>query len=253
MTWRLGRPCPHVASSIKASRPDVVVVVELGNSTHRRLLEASLAPDYSIAAGMNDRFIFIRNPTTRVKDGGSFTVRSSEPGARSRPAAWATVSVGDASPLTVVGVHLTSTDSLQADLMRADEMRDIQAVAHGIARHTPIVFAGDFNSYSQSDSPRYEADSYRTRVHLMLSEAGWADAVDISRSTTNALLNSYNPQPEDKRIFGRGRHLDHIYVPEGVNVLGWKLLDRKGTSYVEQWSDHDPILADLELPDRSTR
>jgi endonuclease/exonuclease/phosphatase (EEP) superfamily protein YafD len=91
----------------------------------------------------------------------------------------------------------------------------IEAVAQELAAHDgPVVFAGDFNTWSQP------------RLELLLGV------------TRRLALEAVQPAP-DGRIRALGMHLDHVFV-RGLKV-------ERATAPVVSSSDHNPILLVLAL------
>ena len=237
-----------VSASIKRVQPDVAVVLEAGRRTHEvRELRAALSPEYLLAAGTKARYIFYRASTMSPVSGagGTLSVRAT---ARSKITAVPFQTLRNnvtGVKLLIVGIHLTALDGLGSDLARQAEMRQILAWHRSQRTDIPTVFAGDFNSYTQKPDLRYDSDEQRWRVHELLEVNRFRDAGENATVASNALHNSINPIPADRRDFGPGRHLDHLYVGADLTIAAWVLVNRD-VPYAEQFSDHDFIFADLE-------
>jgi endonuclease/exonuclease/phosphatase family metal-dependent hydrolase len=257
-TWRASR----IARQVGTARPDVLTVQEGGASTSKRqrVLNRALAGiGYARAKGASTNHTYYRTSTMSARDytgaPGHASTAEARHGrnGRNRPAPSKVLrQISTNARVLVVNYHLTSLDYLNRDLDRLDEYRDINravARARRALPGVPIVKIGDFNSYTQGRSRAYDSDSHRSRVWAQVRRDGFLDAQTVARSASNRVHNTYNRLPGDRRVFGPYRHLDHIFVERGTTATRWALLDR-GVSYGAEYSDHDPIWADLEIPSR---
>lgn len=113
-------------------------------------------------------------------------------------------------PLAVANLH-----GINFSLGLGRFIEQLEAVAAELARHDgPIIFAGDFNTWSQA---RHET------LHDLATRLGMA-AVDLV---------------PDGRRRTFGRHLDHLYI-RGLTVIDAHAPEVKS-------SDHNPLLVTLQL------
>ena len=150
---------------------------------------------------------------SRIPPVASCTQRMLEPLLRipkSTVIAWLPIT-GMSETLAIVNIHGINFDPL------IDSYRDqLKAVAEVLDKHDgPIIFAGDFNT--------------------------WSDARDIVvAETADRLGVTELPLRDDRRAVFFGHHLDHIFV-RGLDVV-------KVTAIPVTSSDHNPLLITLRIP-----
>jgi endonuclease/exonuclease/phosphatase family metal-dependent hydrolase/methionine-rich copper-binding protein CopC len=130
------------------------------------------------------------------------------------------------------------------DEMRLNEdktmVADATQYAHSLG-DLPIVYAGDFNS-DPSHAHEFNGPSdYNLSV-------GMDDAFDVAQTRTNAQYNSGNGYETTPPALGL--RIDYIFTTPGVAVKTWSLLidlvHGKWAGVIP--SDHNPLVADLEIP-----
>lgn len=253
-------PTPARLRGMVAQRqPDVLAVQEAGARTsrvHRRLVAALDDVGYQRAAGHSGTYLFYRYRTmsARTPDDGHLWGRTvlarhtRRTGTRPAPVQELRHRATGAR-LVVAGYHLTALDTARKDRARANEHRDVERVIAAWRRThpgVPVFEIGDFNSLVQQQTRRYDSDSHRQRVWKAVRQAGLTDAVMVASTRSQHRLNTINQRSSDRRRFGPGRHLDHIFVPRRTPVKAWGLISRD-VAYSNQLSDHDPVWADVEV------
>jgi endonuclease/exonuclease/phosphatase family metal-dependent hydrolase len=140
----------------------------------------------------------------------------------------------------LVAVHLKN-GSPSMNNERALETRKLLADARRRAGGLPIVYAGDFNSYT------WPGRTYDAPERLMRS-AHVADALVVAQSRKNTRYSSYNGY--FRVASTAGGCIDHIFAEPGVALRIWsQLLDvRHGRFLGVIPSDHNPILAGITIP-----
>jgi endonuclease/exonuclease/phosphatase family metal-dependent hydrolase len=142
-----------------------------------------------------------------------------------------------------VSVHLTSGKGAAKDAARKRETRSLldQAGDLGAKQGVPVVFAGDFNAHA--------GKNYAFDPTTLFAAEHTPDAIDVAATLVNAKYNSANKY-QPKPLLG-SFNIDHIYATPGVAVTKWSmLLDLDGQGRFDGTipSDHNPLVADLEIP-----
>ncbi|HTW21882.1 MAG TPA: endonuclease/exonuclease/phosphatase family protein [Mycobacteriales bacterium] len=143
----------------------------------------------------------------------------------------------------MVAPHLEVGTGRSYDENRKAETESMvaQAEAYDADLGLPIVYAGDFNS----DTDKYHTFDGPSEV---MRADHIDDAFDVAQSRTNAKYNSSNGYFRKPPAFGY--HIDYVFASPGIAVQSWKLVidlthgEFKGVIP----SDHNPIVADLQIP-----
>jgi endonuclease/exonuclease/phosphatase family metal-dependent hydrolase len=251
-----GRRSEHLAAEVARARPDVVTIQEIGNRSTRRLLTDRLGRrGYVAAVGAAGQYTFYRSATVSDRDeAGSrlahLEIRTPQHAGRHGHAPVQVFRhLGTGGRVVVVNYHLPAYDTSARDRARRDEYEDVERRLAPLRRAlpgVPVVKSGDFNSYVQPNTSRYDSHRHRARVWHLLRGDGFVDAVRTAASTSRARLNTIIRVPGDRRRFGPSRHLDHVFVQRGTTVTRWTLVRRAG-GYRQQSSDHRLTYADLVL------
>jgi len=121
--------------------------------------------------------------------------------------------VGSTDTLAVVNVH-----AINFSLSVESYTQQMRAIGDALATHTgPVIFAGDFNTWSAA----------RTQVVADVAQRLGLEEIKFA---------------EDKRTLFFGKQLDHILV-RGLRVVSASAIPVTS-------SDHNPVTATLQLPQR---
>lgn len=183
--------------------------------------------------GAEARYIFYRQSKFTQISGSYFAIGDG------RHATWAHMRTKDAKrDFFFVDVHLENGHGNNAK--RAREMRVLLSRMASINdQGLPVIYAGDFNSgkHRSADSPG-----------VMMRGAGMVDSVDASKSEPiNARINTGHSFSTS--VPSSGAHVDHIFVSQDFEVLGWKQLVRIGNGRYTKpiVSDHNALKASVSL------
>lgn len=126
----------------------------------------------------------------------------------------------------------------------------LEAINTIVPAGVPTVLTGDYNSTctaSGHDSPMGQDEIPCT----ILEKAGFTDAGTAAFKAGRAENYEYNTShgtagsTRDKKAGGTGRHIDHIFFNNGVQVANWKNVITEDTKNA---SDHTPVIAGLSIP-----
>lgn len=253
------RRAARIAAEIARVRPDVVTIQEAGTRSTRRLLTDRLARrGYLAAVGAAGQYTYHRSATVSTRDEAGSRLdhlliwTTKRAGRRGRAPVQVFRHLRTGGRVVVVNYHLPAYDTRARDRARRDEYQDVEARLAPLLRSlpgVPVVKSGDFNSYVQPNTSRFDSHRHRARVWPLVRGDGFVDAARTAASTSRARLNTIIRAPGDRRRFGPFRHLDHVFVPRGTTVSRWTLVLRAG-GYREQSSDHRLTYADLVLAGR---
>ncbi|HVV76462.1 MAG TPA: endonuclease/exonuclease/phosphatase family protein [Mycobacteriales bacterium] len=143
----------------------------------------------------------------------------------------------------MVCTHLLIPRGHTADVERERQTLRLIHDARSFARahgNLPIVFAGDWNS----DQWRHHPDGPSVAMHSQ----GIPKASLIAQRHVNAIFNTANNY--ERRPSQSQAHIDDMFVSPGIGVRSWReLMHRSGGRLVGLIpSDHNPVVADLEIP-----
>lgn len=178
-----------------------------------------------------------RTVTVHVPDAGEFYLGGNA------TAAWARLRVKRTGKAYVfVSVHLTSGKSARNARQRGVETRRLVKKAKATAKHSTVVFGGDFNSHRNrpNDSPRIE-----------LAKAGYHDTYDRSARYSKNYINSYNGyEKRPVRGIKYGDHVDHVFVNAKTGADRWAVVApvRGGRNVRPIASDHNLVRVTVLLP-----
>jgi endonuclease/exonuclease/phosphatase family metal-dependent hydrolase len=143
----------------------------------------------------------------------------------------------------MVAPHLIVGNGAAMDQAREDETNSMltQAAAFDQADALPIVYAGDFNT---DITPAHAFDG----PGIAMRAARVNDAYDVAQTQINTMYNSANGYFRKPPPFGD--HIDYVFAPLGVAVESVRLLlNLSGGKFVGVIpSDHNPVLATLDIP-----
>ncbi len=183
--------------------------------------------------GAEARYIFYRPALFKQISGSYFAIGDG------RHATWAHMRTKDSKrDFFYVDVHLENGHGNNAK--RAREMGVLMSrMAKINSNGLPVIYAGDFNSgkHRSADAP---GD--------MMRAAGMADSVDVSKTDPiNARINTGHTF--STAVLASGAYVDHIFVSEDFEVLGWKQLVRitNGRYTRPIVSDHNALRAEVSL------
>lgn len=143
----------------------------------------------------------------------------------------------------MVSAHLIVPRGHANDLRREQQTRTLVSDARAYAQQSggmPIVYGGDFNSDQWGHSPDGPS--------VAMKETGNPNAYNLASHRSKARFNTanqyYNRPPAARA------HMDDIFVSRGIGVRSWaQLLDLSHGRFVGVIpSDHNPVVAQLEIP-----
>ena len=249
---------PGIVSLIKGAKPDVMSINEAsdyvvqGKTRSIDTIEAKL-PAYSLAK--TEPFPNPQNPRTGnyiMYKTSEFTAINDRADGDTRywtisPTNWAAYQILESKAtgarFLMVSVHLSHGPN-SVDQKRASETRTLLAQAHDYDQNhggIPIVYAGDFNSYTGTDPANLD-----TPEQLIRSEH-IGDSLISAQKRTNTKYGSVN---EYKRVASTsGRIIDHVFGEAGVSFRNWtQLLNLSHGKFVGVIpSDHNPVVADISI------
>jgi hypothetical protein len=221
---------PDIAVLPECACPEVLLRrVSPARLGARTLLWDGTLPSRGLAVATFGPWRAHLSPTHRARSGSTLPVRLTGPAQLDLVGVWAR------PPRPDVG-HRTGPEPLGQALAR---------VLPGLG-DAPAVLAGDFNRALA-----------RTRLRTVLAEAGFVSAYHHVRGLS--------PGEETEATFYRLRrfpsrhHLDHVLV-DGRTASAIRTVELHGGSRWSAWSDHRPMVVELELeaglrcsPARSSR
>ncbi|HVT64040.1 MAG TPA: endonuclease/exonuclease/phosphatase family protein [Mycobacteriales bacterium] len=146
----------------------------------------------------------------------------------------------------MVGTHLLVPHGHEADLQREQQTKRLVHYARAYAHahgNLPIVYAGDWNS----DQFRHHPDG----PSVVMNSFGIPKSSAIAQHLTNARFNTANGYvrhaPSD------AAHIDDVFVSPGIAVRSWRELLHLSHGHLVGVipSDHNPVVANLEVPYQS--
>lgn len=153
-------------------------------------------------------------------------------------------SVRTGASFLFVNTHLIATAGSRWDVVRGAETEQMLSKATAFAARrgiTSVVYVGDFNSYPNE-----------YRVHDVTGSdmlaAGVTDDIEAAETRRDARFDSINGY---YRVARKGHgSADHIYTGPGIGVRSWReLLHLSRGRFVGTIpSDHNPVLASIEIP-----
>jgi endonuclease/exonuclease/phosphatase family metal-dependent hydrolase len=247
-----------VTSMIKAADPDIISIEEASDwynePRHIRQIDTlagTLKGTYTLvsADGANGKpnprtgnYIFYRTNVYRpLGSPGRWTISHLN---------WVThqtlINVATGAKFLFASVHL-SHGTNAVDAKRGRETRTMLADAHalvsgkGIDAGLPVVYAGDFNSYSGPDPANLDTPEQLLRgAHIADSLVGAQSRVD----TQYGSVNNYTRVPSHS-----GRIIDHVFGAAGVAMRTWRQIMNLQHG---RWpgvvpSDHNPVMAGISI------
>jgi endonuclease/exonuclease/phosphatase family metal-dependent hydrolase len=250
---------PKAVALIKSAKPDVISIQEADDwFSHdpKKLqidpLASALSSDYTLfscdGSGLRypyryrtGNYLLYRTAEfSRVGYGRKIRMSTKHTSVSTMYWACATTlqNVTSGAQFTVVATHLIHGKDVK-DARRTREMDRMIAGAHLYQHHLPIIYAGDFNSFSAPGSPLLDTPEQHMRANF-LSDA--LVAAQTRSNTQYASMNGYRRVPSQT-----GRIIDHIAADPGVATTGWsQLLNLHDGHFVGVIpSDHNPVVADL--------
>lgn len=150
-----------------------------------------------------------------------------------RGALVATLDLGNAQTLTVINTHLQAGREGEEDEAIAQRTQQLQEVLDiATAAEGPVVIMGDLNASPGSPEMASIEDA----------ASGFYDAWAVANGDAGGLTIPASPDDEPTA------RIDYIFVSAGLRVTGTTVLDTETTRLA---SDHFPVVADLELVERS--
>jgi len=142
----------------------------------------------------------------------------------------------------VVAPHLIVSSAGGTDAQRAAETRSLVSQAEAYdSQHgnLPIIYGGDFNS---------DAGHKVNAPYDYMTTHGYNDTYDVATSRSHADFNSangYERTPPKQHM-----RLDYIFTQNGIAVKSWAMLINltHGKFVGVIPSDHNPIVANLQIP-----
>jgi endonuclease/exonuclease/phosphatase family metal-dependent hydrolase len=249
------RRMPAAAALIKSGDPDVMSINEASDYVVQNKSRAidtladKLGNGYTLAHTepfpnpLNPRtgnYIIYKNSTLRAVGAGGYHAISN----KNWVAYQALASRATGATFLFVSVHLSHGGN-SVDSKRASETRELLSFAHQQAQtrsgELPIIFAGDFNSYSGTDPANLDSPERLMRAGHV------ADSLVAAQSRTNTVygsVNNYTTVPSKS-----GRIIDHVFGTPGVAVHTWKQLLNLTHGHFAGVipSDHNPVVAALSF------
>jgi endonuclease/exonuclease/phosphatase family metal-dependent hydrolase len=140
--------------------------------------------------------------------------------------------------------HLTAATGARYDDMRQVQTEKMINSATNYSQNhgnVPIVYAGDFNSFT---GYKHVPDGPAVAMRAHHS----SDAFEVARNMSKAKYNSANRYMRTPPAAGLS--IDHVYGSPGVGFVSWsQLLDLAGGKFSGVIpSDHNPVVADAVIP-----
>lgn len=191
----------------------------------------------------DDQSLFVRTstyePIAGTQGGISF------PGHYGNGACWAQIrNIATQQTIVAASIHLSPGSS---NSLRASQLTTVVGMINKqFGASSRRIYAGDFNSHA----------SHTTRATDVPLGILWANGhYDDSYDMANAFLSKpyYNSGGAHSATpvtsWTWGDHIDRVFTPPGVHVASWKVDYRmSGGRYVQQVSDHNPVLVSLSIP-----
>ena len=237
---------PVVTAMIKSADPDIMSIEEASdwyNATrHIRQIDTLAAnlPGYTLvsADGLDGKpnprtgnyILYRTNAFRAVGSPGRWTISHLN---------WVThqtlIDVATGARFLFVSVHL-SHGTNAVDAKRGRETATLLADAHALVRAggaeagLPVIYAGDFNSYSGPDPVNLDTPEQLFRANHV------ADALVAAQTRANTQygsVNDYTQVPSHS-----GRIIDHVFGEAGVAMRHWRqIMNLHG----RQVAGHDPV------------
>jgi endonuclease/exonuclease/phosphatase family metal-dependent hydrolase len=247
-----------VTSMIKTADPDIISIEEASDwynePRHIRQIDtlaANLKGTYTLVSAdgadgkpnpRTGNYIFYRTNVYRALGSpGRWTISTSN---------WVThqtlINVATGARFLFASVHL-SHGTNAVDAKRGRETRALLADAHalvsgkGVDAGIPVVYAGDFNSYSGPDPANLDSPEKLLRAEHV------ADSLVAAQSRANTQygsVNNYTRVPSHS-----GRIIDHVFGDAGVAMRTWRQIMNLQHG---RWpgivpSDHNPVMAGISI------
>lgn len=249
-----------VARFIQQSSPDVVAVQEAASWVKRvkgprqvdslraalggtyALAHTEIPPSQSYYKRTADYLLYRKDTLAAVGSGGHWSL-----GYSGQVNHWAAYQIlrsrSTGAKFLAVCTHLLIPHGHAADLEREQQTAHLVRDARAFARshgNLPIFFAGDYNS----DQFRHHPDG----PSIVMSRDGLPKASAVAQHRVNASFNTANGY--ERRPTRSSAHIDDVFVSPGVGVRSWRELLHisHGRLVGVIPSDHNPVVADLEIP-----
>ena len=249
---------PAVISLIKSGHPDVININEAfdwikpGKVRQIDTIKSALGSGWSLARTENfpqDRnprtgnYILFRNSEfSAVGSRGHFAVSNGN------LAAYQELQSRAGARFLFVSAHL-SPGGDSVDSRRASETRNLLASAQSKARGVPIIYAGDFNSFTVADRLSYTGATPRPKdsPETLLRAAHVGDAYVAAQSRSGTQYGSVNYYARTPNY--SGRIIDHIFGSAGVSFQNWaQLLHLSHGKFAGTIpSDHNAVVAGIDV------
>jgi endonuclease/exonuclease/phosphatase family metal-dependent hydrolase len=244
---------PGIVSLIKGAKPDVMSINEASDYVvegKRRSIDSIKAKLQGYALAKTEPFPKPQNPRT----GNYILYKTSKFTAVGTPGYWTISSKNwvayqilqskaTRAQFLMISVHLSHGPN-SVDQKRGAETRTLLSQAHDFDQNhgnIPIVYAGDFNSFTGTDPSNLDTPEQLLRAEHV------GDALVSAQKRTNTQYGSVN---EYKRVASKtGRIIDHVFGEAGVSFRNWtQLLKLKHGKFVGVIpSDHNPVVADISI------
>jgi endonuclease/exonuclease/phosphatase family metal-dependent hydrolase len=254
--WR--KRLPVVTSMIKGADADIISIEEASDwynePRHIRQIDtlaANLKGTYTLVSAdgadgkpnpRTGNYIFYRTNAYRALGSpGRWTISNLN---------WVThqtlINVATGAKFLFASVHL-SHGTNAVDAKRGSETRAMLADAHALVRANgidagiPVVYAGDFNSYSGPDPANLDTPEKLLRADHV------ADSLVAAQSRVNlqyGSVNDYTRVPSHS-----GRIIDHVFGEAGVAMRTWRQIMNLQHG---RWpgiipTDHNPVMAGISI------
>jgi endonuclease/exonuclease/phosphatase family metal-dependent hydrolase len=244
---------PGIVSLIKGAKPDVMSINEASDYVvegKRRSIDSIKAKLQGYALAKTEPFPKPQNPRT----GNYILYKTSKFTAVGTPGYWTISSKNwvayqilqskaTRAQFLMISVHLSHGPN-SVDQKRGAETRTLLSQAHDFDQNhgnIPIVYAGDFNSFTGTDPSNLDTPEQLLRAEHV------GDSLVSAQKRTNTQYGSVN---EYKRVASKtGRIIDHVFGEAGVSFRNWtQLLKLKHGKFVGVIpSDHNPVVADISI------
>lgn len=258
---------PRVVAKVQLGAPDIVGLQEFAAGTDSgSYIEAHLAGYTWLHASDNHALLVRTNRFTVIASGESRLNTANQEGSTfDRYADWARVRERSSGrTLLVLNVHAHPWQSLAFAGVRSQAIQRLVTLIGELNPRLaePLVLLGDFNAGSAENRPVF-------RDHItLLKAAGITDAKTLAAQDASDVPRASSLHQMSAKVAGSAvakvvrrsdRHVDYVWVPNGVTVSAWRVLSGPDVAWrrvhgvrVPIWtgivpSDHSPVVADLRF------